>query len=256
MTLQIDINCDMGESFGLYTYGHDADMLPLISSANVACGFHAGDPTVMRDTVAGAMVNKVMVGAHVGFPDRMGFGRRNMQIAPRELKDHTTYQLGALAAFVGAQGLELQHVKPHGSLYMMALEDHSMAKALVEAVVEFDDTLMIYTIRDSATWQAAQAKGLRPVAEFFADRPYHKNGQVKMFNWTIQEAGGDPKALGERVARLITQGEISSFEGGTVAMTAETVCVHSDTPGAPEILKAVRDALNENHITIAPPQEV
>ena len=254
MALQIDINCDMGESFGLYTYGHDADMLPLISSANVACGFHAGDPTVMRDTVVGAMANRVKVGAHVGFPDRMGFGRRNMQIAPRELKDHTTYQLGALAAFVGAQGLELQHVKPHGSLYMMALEDQAMAKALVEAVVEFDDTLMIYTIRDSATWQAAQAKGLRPVAEFFADRPYHKNGQVKMFNWTIEEAGGDPGTLGERVTRLITQGEISSFEGGTIAMTAETVCVHSDTPGAPEILKAVRDALDENHITMAPPQ--
>ena len=254
MTLQIDINCDMGESFGLYTYGHDADMLPLISSANVACGFHAGDPTVMRDTVVGAMVNKVKVGAHVGFPDRMGFGRRNMQIAPRELKDHTTYQMGALAAFVRTQGLELQHVKPHGSLYMMALEDQAMALALVEAVAEFDDTLMIYTIRDSATWQAAQAKGLRPVAEFFADRPYHKDGQVKMFNWTIKEAGEDPNALGERVARLITQREIPSFEGGTIAMTAETVCVHSDTPGAPEILKAVRDALDENHITIAPPQ--
>ena len=254
MALQIDINCDMGESFGPYTYGHDADMLPLISSANVACGFHAGDPTVMRTTVVGARANKVKVGAHVGFPDRMGFGRRNMQIAPRELKDHTTYQMGALAAFVGTQGVELQHVKPHGSLYMMALEDQAMAKALVEAVAEFDDTLMIYTIRDSATWQAAQAKGLRPVAEFFADRPYHKNGQVKMFNWTIKEAGEDPNALGERVVRLITQGEIPSFEGGTIAMTAETVCVHSDTPGAPEILKAVRDALNENHITIAPPQ--
>ena len=253
MTLQIDINCDMGESFGLYTYGHDADMLPLISSANVACGFHAGDPTVMHDTVAGAKTSNVKVGAHVGFPDRMGFGRRNMQIAPRELKDHTTYQMGALAAFVRAQGLELQYVKPHGSLYMMALEDQAMALALVEAVAEFDDTLMIYTIRDSATWQAAQAKGLRPVAEFFADRPYHKDGQVKMFNWTIKEAGEDPNALGERVARLITQGEIPSFEGGNIAMTAETVCVHSDTPGAPEILKAVRDALDENHITIAPP---
>ena len=254
MTLQIDINCDMGESFGLYTYGHDADMLPLISSANVACGFHAGDPTVMHDTVAGAKANNVKVGAHVGFPDRMGFGRRNMQIASRELKDHTTYQMGALAAFVRAQGLELQHVKPHGSLYMMALEDQAMALALVEAVAEFDDTLMIYTIRDSATWQAAQAKGLRPVAEFFADRPYRKDGQVKMFNWTIKEAGEDPNALGERVARLITQGEIPSFEGCTIAMTAETVCVHSDTPGAPEILKAVRDALDKNHITIAPPQ--
>ena len=254
MTLQIDINCDMGESFGLYTYGHDTNMLPLISSANVACGFHAGDPTVMRNTVAGAKANKVKVGAHVGFPDRMGFGRRNMQIPPLELKDHTTYQMGALAAFVRAKGLELQHVKPHGSLYMMALEDEAMAKALIDAVAEFDDTLMIYTIKDSATWQAAQNKGLRPVAEFFADRPYYKNGQVKMFNWTIEEAGGDPGTLGERVTRLIIQGEISSFEGGTIAMTAETVCVHSDTPGAPEILKAVRDALDENHITMAPPQ--
>lgn len=141
MALQIDINCDMGESFGLYTYGHDAALLPLISSANVACGFHAGDPTVMRTTVAGALANKVQVGAHVGFPDRMGFGRRNMQIPPRELKDHTTYQIGALSAFARTQGLELQHVKPHGSLNMMALEDQAMAKALVEAVAEFDDTL-------------------------------------------------------------------------------------------------------------------
>jgi len=254
MALQIDINCDMGESFGLYTYGHDAAMLPLISSANVACGFHAGDPTVLRTTVAGAKANKVKVGAHVGFPDLMGFGRRNMQIAPRDLKDHTTYQMGALVAFVSAQGLKLQHVKPHGSLYMMALEDQAMATAIVEAVAEFDDSLMIYTIKDSATWQAAQARGLRPVAEFFADRPYHKDGQVKMFNWTIEEAGGEPVVLGERVVRLITQGEIPSFEGGSVSMTAETVCVHSDTPGAPEILKAVRAALDESQITVAPPQ--
>jgi len=254
MAFQIDINCDMGESFGLYTYGHDADMLPLISSANVACGFHAGDPTVMRTTVAGAKAHKVKVGAHVGFPDRMGFGRRNMEVTPQELEDYTTYQMGSLAAFVKAHGLELHHVKLHGSLYMMALEDQAMAEALVEAVAKFDDALMIYTIRDSATWKAVQAKGLRAVAEFFADRPYHKDGQVKMFNWTLEEAGGDPKALGERVAGLITQGEISSFEGGALAMTAETVCVHSDTPGAPEILKAVRDALDESHITIAPPK--
>ena len=170
MTLQIDINCDMGESFGLYTYGHDTNMLPLISSANVACGFHAGDPTVMRNTVAGAKANKVKVGAHVGFPDRMGFGRRNMQIPPLELKDHTTYQMGALAAFVGTHGMELQHVKPHGSLYMMALEDDEMARAVVDAVAEFDDTLLIYTIKDSATWQAAQNKGLTLVAAFFAVR--------------------------------------------------------------------------------------
>lgn len=254
MALQIDINCDMGESFGLYTYGRDADMLPLISSANVACGFHAGDPTVMQTTVGGAKAHNVKVGAHVGFPDRMGFGRRNLQIAPKEVQDYTTYQMGSLAAFTKAHGLELHHVKLHGALYMMALDDQAMAIALAEAVANFDDALMIYTIRDSATWQAAQAKGLRVVAEFFADRPYHKDGRVKMFNWTLEEAGGDPQALAQRVVHLITQGELSSFEGGTLSMTAETVCVHSDTPGAPEILKAVRDALDMSHVTIAPPQ--
>lgn len=196
MALQIDINCDMGESFGLYTYGRDADMLPLISSANVACGFHAGDPTVMQTTVGGAKAHNVKVGAHVGFPDRMGFGRRNLQIAPKEVQDYTTYQMGSLAAFTKAHGLELHHVKLHGALYMMALDDQAMAIALAEAVANFDDALMIYTIRDSATWQAAQAKGLRVVAEFFADRPYHKDGRVKMFNWTLEEAGGDPQAPG------------------------------------------------------------
>jgi len=254
MTPSIDINCDMGESFGLYTYGHDAEMLPLISSANVACGFHAGDPTVMQTTVAGARNHEVKVGAHVGFPDRMGFGRRNMQIAPQELSDHTTYQIGALAAFVKVHGLELHHVKPHGALYMMALEDQDMAAALVDAVANYDDSLMIYTIRDSATWQAAEFRGLRAVAEFFVDRPYYKDGRVKMFDWTLEEAGGDAEALARRVTALITQGEIPSFEGGVLSMSAETVCIHSDTPGAPEILKAVRAALEAVSVTIAPPE--
>ena len=253
MTREIDINCDMGESFGLYSYGHDEEMLPFISSANVACGFHAGDPIVMRTTVDGARTHKVKVGAHVGFADRMGFGRRNMQLSSKELEDSTIYQMGALKAFLQVQELQLHHVKPHGALYMMALEDEAMATALTEAVAKFDDTLMIYTIRDSATWQAAQKKGIRAVAEFFADRPYHKNGQVKMFDWTMEEAGGTPEALGERVANLITQGEIPSFEGGTLKFTAETVCIHSDTPGAPKILNAVRDALAINNITVASP---
>ena len=251
MTLHIDINCDMGESFGLYTYGHDAEMLPLISSANVACGFHAGDPTIMRSTIAGAKTHKVKVGAHVGFPDMLGFGRRQMQINSQEIQDYSTYQIGALAAFVKADGLKLHHVKPHGALYMMALEDQSMANALIESVAKFDDSLMIYTIKDSATWQAAQAKGLRTVAEFFLDRPYHKDGRVKMFNWTIEEAGGDPESLAQRVVSLITKKTIPSFEGGILDMDAETICIHSDTPKAPEILKAVRDALEMSHVTIA-----
>lgn len=253
MTLHIDINCDMGESFGRHTYGHDDEMLPLVSSANVACGFHAGDPTIMHATVAGAKAHGAKVGAHVGFPDIMGFGRRNMQVAPQELKDHATYQIGALAAFVKANGMTLHHVKPHGALYMMALEDQDMANALVEAAAQFDDNLMIYTIKNSATWQAAQTKGFRAVAEFFVDRPYHRDGRVKMFDWTMEEVGRDPESLAQRVVSLITEGTISSFEGGIVTMDAETVCIHSDTTGAPEILKAVRNALAMSDVTISPP---
>ena len=253
MTFQIDINCDMGESFGLYAYGHDAEMLPMISSANIACGFHAGDPTIMRTTIAGAKANRVKVGAHIGFPDIMGFGRRNMQINPSELKDHATYQIGALAAFVKGDRMELNHVKPHGALYMLSLEDQSIANALVDAVAQFDDRLMIYTIKDSAIWQAAQVKGIRAVNEFFLDRPYHKDGRVKMFNWSIEEAGGDPESLAQRVVSLITKKTIISFEGGTLNVDAETICIHSDTPNAPEILKAVRNALTINNIIITSP---
>ena len=250
---QIDLNCDMGESFGLYSYGHDAAMMPGISSANIACGFHAGDPAVMRQTVAAAGDHGVRLGAHVGYPDRRGFGRRAMQISPADLAADTLYQLGALSAFAIAAGSRLHHLKPHGALYMAALTDPALARAIVESIAAFDPSLLLYTIRDSATWQAAQAAGIRPVAEFFADRPYHADGQVKMFDYSLDEAGGSPAALAARVVQLVTTGTIPTLAGTTIPMAADTVCIHADTPGAPAILAATRAALAAADIAIAPP---
>ena len=246
----IDLNCDMGESFGPYRYGADQELIPLISSANIACGFHGGDPSVMRQTVAAAQARGVALGAHLGYPDLLGFGRRNLCVRPGELKDYVTYQLGALTAFARALGVRLHHVKPHGALYMMALDDEAMSRAIVEAVEEQDPALMIYTIEGSATFFAAQQAGLRAVTEFFADRGYSARGKVKMFDWKIEEAGATPAAIGERICRLIREGRVRSFDGGDIEVRAETVCVHSDTPGAPEIVRAIRTALRDAGIEV------
>ncbi len=249
----IDLNCDMGESFGLYRYGADAELIPLISSANIACGFHAGDPTIMRRTVAEAHRHGVAVGAHVGYPDLLGFGRRNMCVRPAEVKDYITYQLGAIDAFAKAQGTELHHVKPHGALYMMALEDEAMSRAIVEAVLEHNPALSIYTIAGSATFEAARRLGIRPVSEFFADRGYFACGQVKMFDWCIEEAGGTPAGIGERVMTLVATGKVASMDGHLFDLHAETICVHSDTPGAPAIVKAIRERLSAAQVDIRCP---
>jgi UPF0271 protein len=246
----IDLNCDMGESFGLYRYGADQELIPLTSSANIACGFHGGDPSVMRQTVAAAHAHGLALGAHVGYPDLLGFGRRNLGVRPAELKDYVTYQLGALAAFAGALGARLHHVKPHGALYMTALDDEAISRAIVEAILEQDPGLMIYTIDGSATFRAAQKAGLRAVPEFFADRGYSARGKVKMFDWKIEEAGATPDAIGERICRLVLEGRVATFDGGDIPARAETVCVHSDTPEAPEIVRAIRNALKNANIEV------
>lgn len=253
MARSIDLNCDMGESFGLFRYGADDEMLPLASSANIACGFHAGDPVVMRRTVARAKELGVAIGAHVGFPDLLGFGRRSMRVNPSDLKNYVTYQIGALDGFVRAAGARLHHVKPHGALYMMALEDREISRAIVEATLEHDEKLMIYTIRDSETHREADRQGLRVVPEFFADRGYHADGRVKMFEWNIAEAGGTPRVIGQRIVRLLREGTVKAIEGGEVAVEAETVCVHSDTPGAPAIARAIRQALKRARVVVRRP---
>jgi UPF0271 protein len=252
MTISVDFNADMGESFGLYRYGADEELLPLLSSANIACGFHGGDPSVMRKTVALARQHRVAVGAHVGFPDLLGFGRRRLMATPAEVKDYTTYQIGALQAFLRAEGMPLHHVKPHGALYMMALEDDGLARAIAEASASAAEKLQVYTMRGSAMDRAASAAGLQVVPEFFADRGYHPDGSVKMFGWSLDEVGGTPEAIGQRVVQVLRQGAVPAIGGGEARVATETVCVHSDTPGAPAIARAVRHALAAAGIDVRP----
>jgi UPF0271 protein len=238
----IDFNADLGESFGLWARGADDQLMQVISSANVACGFHAGDPGAMRIAVATAAHYGVAVGAHPGLPDRLGFGRRRMDVTPGDVADYVLYQTGALRAFTDAAGVRLHHVKPHGALYMMALDDAPLARAIAEAVARVDDGLPVYTLAGSEVWDAALAAGIRPVAEFFADRPLRRSGEVVMFGW--QELfEPTPEAVAERVREFVTTGAVTSLEGEAVAVAAASVCVHSDTPGAGRIGPAVRAAI-------------
>jgi 5-oxoprolinase (ATP-hydrolysing) subunit A len=233
-----DFNADLGESFGPWERGADDVLMTVISSANVACGFHAGDPGAMRRAVQSAQRHGVAVGAHPGLPDLLGFGRRAMALTPGDAADYVRYQVGALAAFAEAAGTALHHVKPHGALYMMALDDARLARAIVEVVGE----LPIYTLAGSEMWRAAEAAGVPAVAEFFADRPIHSDGTVVMFDW--QELfTPTPEAVAERVRSLVTTGAVASLEGDPVAVTATTICVHSDTPGAGALGPAVRGAI-------------
>jgi UPF0271 protein len=238
----IDFNADLGESFGLWERGADDELMRVISSANIACGFHAGDPGAMRLAVETAAHYGVAVGAHPGLPDRLGFGRRRMDVSASDVADYVLYQTGALRAFAAAAGLRLHHVKPHGALYMMALDDAPLARAIAEAVAKVDDGLPVYTLAGSEVWHAAEAVGIVPVAEFFADRPMRRDGDVVMFGW--QELfEPTPEAVAERVREFVTTGTVTSLEGEAVAVTAASICVHSDTPGAERIGPAVRAAI-------------
>jgi UPF0271 protein len=240
----MDFNADLGESFGLWQRGADDELMQVISSANVACGFHAGDPGAMRVAVSSARDHGVAVGAHPGLPDLLGFGRRAMDVTPGQVGDYVLYQTGALQAFARAAGLRLHHVKPHGALYMMALDDAPLARAIVEASAKVDEALPVYTLAGSELWHAAEAGGIEPVAEFFADRPLRRDGSVVMFGWQeVFEA--TPETVGARVRELMASGAVTSVEGDAVAVTAASICVHSDTPGAGRIGPAVRAAIEE-----------
>lgn len=230
--LPMDLNADLGESFGVYDYGADIAMLEIVSSANVACGFHGGDPVTMQRAVDRALANDVRIGAHVGLPDRLGFGRRSMQITEADAYAYTLYQAGALAAFVQARGAGLTHVKPHGALYMDACEDASLARGIVRAVCHLGDHLAVYSLPGSELEQAADRAGLEVYAEYFADRPY-VDGEVQMFGWSLEDLG-EPDDIAERV--------VAALRDATTPF--RTVCVHSDTPGAPVIARAVQAALH------------
>jgi UPF0271 protein len=248
--IRADLNCDMGESFGAYAIGADEAVMPSITSANVACGYHGGDPGVMRRTVRLAREAGVAVGAHPGFPDLQGFGRRDMRIAPQDAEDMVLYQIGALAAIARGEGVRLSHVKPHGALYNMAVRDRSLADAVARAVSAFDPSLIFFALPGSELARAGAALGLTIAFEGFADRAYEPDGSL-----TPRSRAGavihDLDAVVTRAVRLILDGEVVATDGSTLAMHVDTICVHGDTPGAQTLAPAIRSGLERAGVTVA-----
>ena len=238
----VDLNCDMGESFGAWTLGQDAEIMPLITSANVACGFHAGDPGVMRQTVRRALAQNVAIGAHPGLPDLVGFGRRTMDISAEEAFDITVYQLGALAAVVRAEGGQLHHLKPHGALYNMAATSAPLAEAIAEALYKVQPELMLYGLAGSELTKAGEKIGLRTAHEVFADRTYQANGTLTPRRQP-DALITSPEAAIAQVLGMVQGGWVRTQQGSEVAIRADTVCLHGDGAHALEFARQLRTAL-------------
>ncbi len=248
----IDLNADLGESFGAWRMGDDAGVMPWISSANVACGFHAGDPAIMRATVALCLEHGVAIGAHVSLPDLQGFGRREMKVAPDDAYAQTLYQLGALHAFVHAAGSHLHHVKPHGALYNMAARDRTLADAIARAVRDFDPTLILVGLAGGALIDAGHAAGLPVQREGFCDRRYRADGSLT----PRSEPGAVIEDIDAAVAQAVsiaTRGEATTADGSRVAMQADTVCVHGDRANAAAFAERLHRALQDAGLRIAAP---
>jgi UPF0271 protein len=249
--ITIDLNCDMGESFGAYTIGADAEVMPSISSANVACGYHGGDPAVMRRTVRLAREAGVAVGAHPGFQDLAGFGRREMRLAPQEIEDMVLYQIGALAAIAQSEGVRLQHVKAHGALYNMAAKDRALADAIARAVAAVDRSLILFGLQGSELIRAGAACGLRVAAEGFADRAYEPDGSLT----PRSHAGAvihDVETVVRRAVRMAVDGKVAATDGSEMSLHVDTICTHGDTPGAQALTRALRAGLERAGVAIAP----
>lgn len=238
----VDLNSDLGESFGAYTLGMDEEILQYVSSANVACGWHAGDAVVMEATVALAKKYGTAVGAHPGFPDLMGFGRRNMVVTPEEAKAYVKYQLGALMAFTQSHGVKLQHLKPHGALYNMAAVDEKLAKAMCEAVYEVNKDIIFMGLAGSKMITAAEEMGLKTASEVFADRAYNDDGTLvsrKLPGSMIK----DKDLAIKRVVRMVKEGKVETINGNDISIKADSICVHGDNPKALEFVKNIRETL-------------
>jgi len=248
--MRIDLNADVGESFGAFTIGDDAGLMKVVTSANVAAGFHAGDPSVLRRTIRMAKTHGVAVGAHPGFPDLAGFGRREMHVTTQEAEDLVLYQLAAVAGVAAAEGARLQHVKAHGALFNMAAVDRDLAEALVRAVASFDRTLILFASPGSEMASAAGRLGLRVAHEVFADRAYDSNGRLV----PRQQAGAvvhDVDVVVARAVRLATDGTVVALDGSVLKLDAHTMCVHGDTPGAARLAEAVRQGLEAAGVMVA-----
>ena len=245
----IDLNSDLGEGFGRWSLGDDLEMLGIVTSANIACGFHAGDPLVIRETVLGARDAGVSIGAHVGYRDLAGFGRRNMDVSSAELISDVIYQIGALQGIARAAGTTVTYVKPHGALYNTIVHDARQAQDVVTAISEIDPTLAILGLPGSEVLRAADAAGLRSVTEAFADRAYTPAGTLV----SRKEAGSvlhDAALVAARMVQLATEGTLTAIDGSTITVTADSICVHGDSPGATELARQVRAALTAAAIDI------
>ena len=252
---KIDLNCDLGESFGNYKLGLDDEVIKYISSANIACGFHASDPLVMQKTVALARDNGVAVGAHPGFPDLVGFGRRNMNVSPAEAKAFVQYQIGALSAFCKAAGCRLAHVKPHGALYNMAGKDEILAAAICEAVYEIDPELILLCLSGSKMMSAAKKIGLRAASEVFADRGYMDDGSLVPRTQPGAMITDEDEAV-SRVIKMIKTGFVTGVSGKEIPVRADSVCVHGDGAKALSFTKKICAALEAEGIAIRPLGEI
>ncbi len=247
--MRIDINSDMGEAFGAYTIGHDEGLMNAITSANVAAGFHAGDPSVLRATIRLAKARGVAVGAHPGFPDLVGFGRRELNVTPAEAEDFVLYQIAAVAGVAAAEGVGLQHVKPHGALFNMAVRNAELAGAIARAVSAFDTRLILFGLPGSEILTAGRAVGLRVAAEVFADRAYEPDGSLA----SRRKPGSvihDEAAVVTRAVRMVTAKSVVATDGSIVALEADTICVHGDTPGSDVLASRIRAGLEAAGVTV------
>ncbi|HLR78721.1 MAG TPA: 5-oxoprolinase subunit PxpA [Burkholderiaceae bacterium] len=251
MAWTIDLNCDMGESFGAWTMGNDAAVLPYVTSANIACGFHAGDPGTMRQTVKAALEHGVAIGAHPGLPDLVGFGRRTMDISPADVYDLVVVQVGALAAVAATQGGRLHHVKAHGALYNMAASRPDIANAIACAVRDIDPELVLFALANSAQVQAGLDAGLTVAQEVFADRSYQSNGLLTPRSQEGAMITDIDKATAQ-VLKMVKQASVTSLDGQTVSLTADTLCLHGDQPDAARFARHIRDVLEGEGVTVAP----
>jgi len=249
MAKQIDLNCDGGESFGIFKIGNDEEMMKHVTSISIGCGFHGGDPHVMRKTVNLAKKYGVGVGAHPGYPDLIGFGRRRLEVTPEEAKDYILYQIGALKQFCEAAGVKLQHAKPHGQFYNMAWINEPLARAILDAIREIKPEPIFLALYNTLPYQLAESMGMKVAGELYADLDYTPEGTT-----VIKKTHGeiDVKATVEKVVKMVVEGKVMATNGKEIEVKGNTICFHGDNPRGPEIVQLVRGALEKKGVKIVP----
>lgn len=250
--MRVDLNCDLGESFGVYRLGEDEQVMRHVTSVNIACGFHGGDPSVIRRTVRLARQHGLRLGAHPGLPDLVGFGRRELDATPEEIEDLVLYQIAALAGVARAEDAEVGHVKLHGALFSLAARDAARAQAVARAIARFDPGLRLYAMPGTEVERQGWAAGLRVVAEGFPDRAYEPDGRLASRR-APRAVIDHPDLVAERAVRMVRDGEVVATDGSVLRLQVETLCLHGDTPGAAPLAARVRAALEAAGVEVAPP---